>query len=1099
MKGDFSRGFNPDTKRGERYRRVLLQQGRVLLDSDIAAMVDAVDGGLRDVLRATACTGTSDLGCLITPGRLLAQFDGELGNVYTPAGGAEAVRDYSRRYLSRLPGLRIGGPGGTVTVALNDALTAATAIRLWVRTDNGGANINVNGTAVALPSGADYQAVDVTTSGTELVFDVDPAARFWLAMVETRAEAGSVPVLHHAPGHYQADGLVFAADGGAWPGVPEPAATRFSVQASSPSNTRFVAYLEVSEQHVTHIEDPGILEEALGGDVDTTTRTRVNYRVKLAQVTGLTPGTVAAAFANTVLSGGTVTLGVANATPTSDPCDLPVPGGYTGPENRLYRLEVHGPSNGDTLFKWSRENGSELFPARFPESLVIGNPAANLVVQAEAALRDGDLVELLSDAIELSDSQAGAVGPGGFQRPLRAQGQLLRLSGGEEVVGSNRIFDLLDPIDETPVTNVDSGVFGDAGLKLRRWSGLIVKSADGIYELEQGIRAGITGAFEAGDWWQYEARTGAANANGPTRTAAHGPERLFAPLAVLRETPPAQPMLLEAWLDERFPSLCGIDADDVAYDGERVGTAADTVQEALDELLQRETGGCGEIPVPIDTDIRDVIDALPDDADARLCLGPGTRSIPSVIRVENKGHITITGIGQGTLLDAQRAIFLFRNCRGVTLQDISFNAIGVGRNMLQIEDCGQVDLQRLSLRSAAAVAHGSSALRIEATRDGRVGRARVHACRMQLGFNDTGILSLGVLDLAVTDCDITVRDAPFDVAAAVADDAFATRVGHVFLSQLSFNVDTNIFVGGADVEYDTGEHGRHGIALAGWGTDPLRFSTHAAVSSADWDRIAAANPAQINPGTQPHMRRLTRGVRRGLARFALGQPPVGINIPTQVQGLLRAIGQSIAAASPGLYGHAGIVVAAPRGPLRPIAEDPSSAMTDPMVQSVRINGNHIRGFHQGIRLGASSSGTGGWQNRVSLFGDVEVDGNRVELFIPMYERGRWGIFVGNAVSVAVRNNRVARVYSGPTSGASDSLSPTDGIRVWGHFGLLVQIERNACIGTSVGVRFRAITPPFGYVPTPVWKVGDLRNGEPQPTNAYIGDGGPAEIVEIPGP
>ncbi len=43
MKADFSRGYNPDKKRDKEYRRVLLQQGRVLLDSDVAALVDAND------------------------------------------------------------------------------------------------------------------------------------------------------------------------------------------------------------------------------------------------------------------------------------------------------------------------------------------------------------------------------------------------------------------------------------------------------------------------------------------------------------------------------------------------------------------------------------------------------------------------------------------------------------------------------------------------------------------------------------------------------------------------------------------------------------------------------------------------------------------------------------------------------------------------------------------------------------------------------------------------------------------------------------------------------------------------------------------------
>lgn len=1101
MKGDFTRGFNPDSKRGERYRRVLLQQGRALLDSDIAALVDAVDANLRDTLRLTTCrAGSCDLGFLVTPGRLLAQFDGTRGNSFLLAGGAVAVLDYSRKYLERLPGLRVGGPGGSVTVSLNTDLAVDSEIRLWVRADNGGASITVNnGAVVALPGGADYQPVDVLATGTQLVLSVDPGVRFWLAMIETRAEAGSTPVLHNAAGIYEVDGLVFGTESSAWPALSGPASAAFAAQAQSPPGTQLVAYLEAYERHITAADDPGIMEQALGGDVDTTTRTQVAYQVKLAQVNGLAPAAVAAAFARVNLPAGILALGVANETPTVDPCDLPVAGGYSGPENRLYRIEVHGAQAGGTLFKWSRENGSELFSVGFLDTLVIGNPAASLVVHAEADLRDGDLVELMSDAIERGDSAAGVLSASGLQRPQRAQGRLLRLAGGEEISGSSRVFDLLDPIDETPVTDVDSGRFGAQGLKLQRWSGLILQTADDSYDLEHGIRAEISGAFDAGDWWQYEGRTGSANANGPSNSAAHGPERLFAPLALLRQTAANQPMELEAWLDSRFPQLCEIEADDVSYDGERIGSDAGTVQEALDELLVRESGGCGEIPVPIGADIRDSIDAIPAGGDAKLCLGPGSRVIPSVILVENKGHITITGVGLGTLLQARRPVFAFRNCRAVTLVDISFHATGSGQSMVLIENCTEVDLQRLSLRSDAAVAHGAAALRIESRGEGLVRRARVDACRLQLGLNDTGILSLGVRDLAVTDCQIEVQDVPFDLAAAMADDDFASTVGRVFLSQLSFNVDTNIFVGSSEVEYDTGERGRQGVALGGWGRDALRFSTHAAMNSSHWGLIAGANPARINPSTQPHMRALVRRVRRAVARFSLGQPAdaAGVVIPNQVRGLIRSIGQAVSLSAQNIYGHAGVVVAAPSGPLRSINADPSSAAIDPTAQSVRINRNHIRGFHQGIRVGASNSGTGSRQGSVSMFADVEVGANRIELFVPMYVRSRWGVFVGNAVSVSVRNNRIARIHDGPIDVDPSHLPPTDGIRVWGHFGLFVQIERNACINTTHGVRFRAIAAPNYPNTTHVWKVHDLLNNEPTPSNAYSGNGGEAEIVNIP--
>ncbi len=1097
MKGDFTRGFNPDTKRDQRYRRVLLQQGRALLDSDMTALSDAIDGALRQNLAMTAChAGSPDLGLLITPGRLLAQFDGTLGNDFATAGGATAVRDFSRKYLDWLPGLRMGGGGGTVTVRLAEPLGVATQIRIWARADNGGASCSVNGTAFVAPPGAVYQPIDVTTAGSDLQFSVDPASRIWVAMVETRANAGTAPVLHSHSGEYEVDGLAFDTDGGIWPALADPAGAALQSQADSPAGIGLVAYVEVWEQHVTAIEDPGIRETALGGDLDTTTRTAIRHQVKLATVTGLNPGQVADAVGAPLLPGGTVVLGVANETITADPCDLPVPGGYTGPENRLYRMEAHSPGDGGgTLFKWSRENGSELFAASFPDTLVIPAPASSLVVQADSDLRDGDLVELLSDAIELGDDAPGTLVATGFTRPQRAVGRLLRLSGGDEITGSARIFDLLDPIDETPVIDVDTERFSEQGLRLRRWSGLIHHTADDVFELEQGIKADIAGAFEPGDWWQYEARVNAANANGPAQPNPHGPERLFAPLAVLRQTPANQPMLLEAWLDRRFPRLCKLEADDVSYDGNRVGSDTDTVQEALDEVFERDSGaGCGEIPVPEGADIRDIIDAIPNGGDAKICLGPFTRDVPSVIQIFDKGHITITGIGLGSMIQTNRQLFHFRNCAAVTLVDFSVASRGSGGSILRIEDCVEIEVRRLNIQSHAEAHHGNAAIRLSANGDGKVRRARVRDTRMSLGLNDTGVLSIGVRDLAVSDCDIEIRDTPFDLLKRMADNSFASIVGRVFISQLSFNVDTEIFTGGSDAQFSNGERGRHSIALANWGPLPVRFSTHAAIRSHTWAQIADANPPGNPSGGKPSMRAHIRRVRRGVARFALGLDP-GITIPSASRGILGLMGTSLAATAEVNYGHAGVIVSAPRGPTVSGIKNPAELAENTAAQSVRVNNNRISGFHQGVRIGGDFRNTSGLDTARTLFRDVEVDGNRIDLRLPMYARSRWGVMVGSALSSAVRNNRVTNLYDGPIDDVPNPLSPTDGIRLWGVFGPFVQIERNACYGTTHGVRLRTLNE-FTDPTRTVWKVWDFRNGEPSPTNSLSGSSGSAEIVEI---
>ena len=141
------------------------------------------------------------------------------------------------------------------------------------------------------------------------------------------------------------------------------------------------------------------------------------------------------------------------------------------------------------------------------------------------------------------------------------------------------------------------GVLPDSVLKLRRWHGILDPqqlagggaASPGPHVLEDGITVELssTGSYRPGQYWQYEARVLGQNANGAWRPAPHGPERSFAPLALLEYEGAGAPLRLLAWLDDRFSRLCELNADDIAFEGDRVGTEADTVQEALEEVYER--------------------------------------------------------------------------------------------------------------------------------------------------------------------------------------------------------------------------------------------------------------------------------------------------------------------------------------------------------------------------------------------------------------------------------------------------------------------------------------------------------------------------------
>src|ERR1700674_2750531 len=115
----------------------------------------------------------------------------------------------------------------------------------------------------------------------------------------------------------------------------------------------YLFYLHVWRRHVSYLEDAGLLEKALYGP-DTTTRIQTAWQVigvkDPAHAGDCTNATDIPAPSNAVLSwrsapsqGGTT-------------CVIGGQGGFTGLENRLYRVEIHNPTA--MTFKWSRDNNS---------------------------------------------------------------------------------------------------------------------------------------------------------------------------------------------------------------------------------------------------------------------------------------------------------------------------------------------------------------------------------------------------------------------------------------------------------------------------------------------------------------------------------------------------------------------------------------------------------------------------------------------------------------------------------------------------------------------------------------------------------------------
>ena len=257
--------------------------GRPVLDSDVAALVDAVLGETRTAVRELGCAaGSPDLGFLVTPGRLVAMFADAADALEVVSGMPDAWLDYRFRLVGRYPALQIATPAGPATVRIPawqgiDRAGLKTGA-LWARVEDPVA-ITVNGVNVALtphsPDGPQPFEFAAATTSLAPVQIVVPGAQVRPYAIEQDEQAGSEPALWVAPGSYMLDGLIVDAHGGGrFLGrvVPdrgrlrlgrEPRQRAAARRPRRPSGlgpgTRLVAYLEAWERHITAIEDPGLL------------------------------------------------------------------------------------------------------------------------------------------------------------------------------------------------------------------------------------------------------------------------------------------------------------------------------------------------------------------------------------------------------------------------------------------------------------------------------------------------------------------------------------------------------------------------------------------------------------------------------------------------------------------------------------------------------------------------------------------------------------------------------------------------------------------------------------------------------------------------
>ncbi|HEY3757402.1 MAG TPA: DUF6519 domain-containing protein [Opitutaceae bacterium] len=328
----------------------------------------------------------------------------------------------------------------------------------------------------------------------------------------------------------------------------------------------YLVYLDVWQRAITYLQDPDLVDVAVG--VDTTGRLQTVWQVRLLDVSGATspvqcstpkasiPGWTGA----TQPSGGQLTTKPVSTTP-SGPCVLTPTTGYTGQENQFYRVQIHqGGDFGTATFKWSRDNGSVMtgvLGINNGAKNTAGKPATLLSVQSLGrdqvlGFNKGDWIEIIDDDLELN-GQAGelhlidSVSPSAktitLVDTLANTGDFPLTGGLTDPTRHTRIilWSQQGTIYQSDFTTVVA-TLGQASV-----GGDIPLSGPNIQiVLENGVTAAFSldpslGKFQVGDFWTFAARTFDGSVELLRQAPPRGIHHHYAALAVVSDftsTPP---------------------------------------------------------------------------------------------------------------------------------------------------------------------------------------------------------------------------------------------------------------------------------------------------------------------------------------------------------------------------------------------------------------------------------------------------------------------------------------------------------------------------------------------------------------------------------
>jgi hypothetical protein len=372
-------------------------------------------------------------------------------------------------------------------------------------------------------------------------------------------------ILHNHKAYAYVEYLTFLTQ----PDYPLPAGTKL-IPGS------YLIYLDVWERLITYVEYDRIREVALNG-ADTAARAKLVTQVKHLPVSGANAECVSVEELTSLFQPahrGHLRAQARQDEGSTDPSIISPDATYRGPENQLYRVEIHSGSIDNEgkaqtpTFKWSRENGSVVFPIVSLNSAEhAGSDEIRTTVQLEDFGRDDRFGLSENDWVELLDENLVLMNEPGDLLQVQSinRGQLsVTLSGSARDLDMTR-HPFLRRWDQTFDRDISEGGFQmgiDSAAEIKEGVWIILE--DGV-QVEFVRCKREPSHYRTGDYWLIPARTATGDIDwprgtrGPSALPPMGIEHHYAPLAIITRGEANPGIKVNACCQRSFPDLTSLE------------------------------------------------------------------------------------------------------------------------------------------------------------------------------------------------------------------------------------------------------------------------------------------------------------------------------------------------------------------------------------------------------------------------------------------------------------------------------------------------------------------------------------------------------------